>query len=225
MLIPYQYSCVLSFACISTLLKVDQSVQTCHACCTLPRVSPCPWTSTATLSCHGHPGALEPGVLLWQLESGPVVPTCTPYCVNSALLHFLPSSCQSAVFWIWDENNGNHTLMFQLCTAARAALLARGLGHVKLGGDAARTADPSWPKGTPTAHGIMLTRKTGGKAGQSPLLRNRLGIPWGVVSRCFLSASLVFLGFYFPLSFYFPFHYNLVLLLSSSSSSLFYFNY
>lgn len=83
MLIPYQYSCVLSFACISTLLKVDQSVQTCHACCTLPEVSPLP------VDQHSHtqlPAVLEPGELLWQLQSGPVVRTYTPYCANSVLV-------------------------------------------------------------------------------------------------------------------------------------------
>lgn len=64
-------------------------------------------------------------------------------------VNFLPGSHYSAVFWIWAENNVSNMLMFQLCRAAHAAQLARGWGHAKLGGDAARTADPAGQKDIP----------------------------------------------------------------------------
>lgn len=64
----------------------------------------------------------------------------------------------SAVFWIQDENTVDNALMFQqLQSSANTELRnfqlsycpdSKELGiHMKLGGDAARTAGPNWPKG------------------------------------------------------------------------------
>lgn len=106
-------------------------MQTCHGC-TLPEVSPCLWTSTATLSCHRQLGPSEPAVPLWQLESGLVVHTCPPHCVSSVLVsaakEFL--SFPGAVTELW-FGFGMRTGIFQLGRAAHAALLARGLGACK----------------------------------------------------------------------------------------------
>lgn len=91
------------------------------------------------------------------------------------------------------------------CTASKEA---------GLGGGRPRTADPSWPKGCPVPHGIMISSKTGKNwLGGLLLLRDWLGISWLVASKCilhhFFLLLLLFLFFVCLLVFVcFPFLLN-----------------
>jgi len=89
----------------------------------------------------------------------------------------------------------------QACPAPPTAPPASGLGvPVGLGGGTARTADPDRQKGCPTPHGVTLSSKDGGKFGRGVTVRGLAGHRSVDGEQLFLFASLVFLGFYFPLS-------------------------
>jgi len=86
------------------------------------------------------------------------------------------------MFWICAENSVDNIGMFLLLlsrayTESRPFLLltppARRLGvHKKLGGDTARTADPSWPKGCPTPFDVMLNIYRWGKKNEGGDIRS-----------------------------------------------------
>lgn len=81
------------------------------------------------------------------------------------------------MFWIFDANSGDDTLMFivvaEQClyrakefSASHIALSVRSQGvHKHLGGDRSRIADPSWPKACSTPYAITLSSESCGKDG------------------------------------------------------------
>lgn len=111
-------------------------------CANLPCLLHSAQGPTLPLGQHGHAELSQapwsPGARSASVAAGIWAPTCTPYCVNSALLHFLPSSCQSAVVWVWDENNDSDTLMFQL--------LGMGLGVCGAGRGCSQDSTPQLAK-------------------------------------------------------------------------------
>jgi len=79
-----------------------------------------------------------------------------------ARVDFPPGSWCSAVYWIWDENHVDsiHDIFKSCLTVKDFSASHAGLGCQvcrKLEGDAARTADPNWPKGYSIPYDITLS--------------------------------------------------------------------
>lgn len=78
--------------------------------------------------------------------------------------------------------------------------------YKKLGGDTAKTADPSWPEACSIPYGVVLSNKTGESwPGQLSLLRDWLGIVWLVERNYVVQCLFVFFLFCFPTSLVFLF--------------------
>lgn len=84
--------------------------------------------------------------------------------------------------------------MFILCqgSASPAPPVRRLEGHQKLGGDAARTADPNWPKASSLPCDTKPGVKSGEEAGQGPTATQGLAGHWSASSERLPCASPVF---------------------------------